>query len=32
MSEQTSSIIAKVWGLCNPLRDDSFPMEIISNS
>ena len=22
MSEQTSSIISKVWGMCNPLRDD----------
>ena len=22
MPEQTSSIISKVWGLCNPLRDD----------
>ena len=22
MSESTSSIISKVWGLCNPLRDD----------
>lgn len=22
MSEQTSSIISKVWSLCNPLRDD----------
>ena len=21
MPEQTSSIISKVWGLCNPLRD-----------
>lgn len=22
MSEQTSAIVSKVWGLCNPLRDD----------
>ena len=22
MTEQTSSIISKVWGMCNPLRDD----------
>ena len=22
MSEQTSSIISKVWGMCGPLRDD----------
>lgn len=22
MSEQTTSIISKVWGMCNPLRDD----------
>lgn len=22
MPEQTSSIISKVWGMCNPLRDD----------
>ena len=22
MSEQTASIISKVWGMCNPLRDD----------
>ena len=22
MNEQTSSIISKVWGMCNPLRDD----------
>lgn len=22
MSEQTSTIISKVWGMCNPLRDD----------
>ena len=22
MSEQTSAIISKVWGMCNPLRDD----------
>ena len=22
MSEQTSNIVSKVWGLCNPLRDD----------
>ena len=22
MTEQTSSIISKVWSLCNPLRDD----------
>ncbi len=22
MSEQTASIISKVWGICNPLRDD----------
>ena len=22
MSEQTSNIISKVWGMCNPLRDD----------
>ena len=22
MPEQTSTIISKVWGLCNPLRDD----------
>ena len=22
MSEQSSNIISKVWGLCNPLRDD----------
>ena len=22
MPEQTSSIISKVWSLCNPLRDD----------
>ena len=22
MPEQTTSIISKVWGLCNPLRDD----------
>lgn len=22
MSEQTSSIISKIWGMCNPLRDD----------
>ena len=22
MPEQTASIISKVWGLCNPLRDD----------
>ena len=22
MSDQTSTIITKVWGLCNPLRDD----------
>lgn len=22
MSEQTSVIVSKVWGLCNPLRDD----------
>ena len=22
LSTQTSSIVSKVWGLCNPLRDD----------
>ena len=22
MSEQTTNIVSKVWGLCNPLRDD----------
>ena len=22
MSEQSSSIVSKVWGMCNPLRDD----------
>ena len=22
MSEQTTTIISKVWGMCNPLRDD----------
>ena len=22
MSEQTSAIVSKVWGMCNPLRDD----------
>ena len=22
MSEQSSNIVSKVWGLCNPLRDD----------
>lgn len=22
MPEQTSTIISKVWGMCNPLRDD----------
>ena len=22
MSENTSAIVSKVWGLCNPLRDD----------
>ena len=22
MAEQTSTIISKVWGMCNPLRDD----------
>ena len=22
MSEQSSTIISKVWGMCNPLRDD----------
>ena len=22
MAEQTTTIISKVWGLCNPLRDD----------
>ena len=22
MPEQTSAIISKVWGMCNPLRDD----------
>ena len=22
MPDQTSTIISKVWGLCNPLRDD----------
>ena len=22
MSEQTTSIISKVWGMCGPLRDD----------
>ena len=24
MSEQSSSIISKVWGMCGPLRDDEF--------
>lgn len=22
MSEQSSAIVSKVWGMCNPLRDD----------
>ena len=22
MSEQSTNIVSKVWGLCNPLRDD----------
>lgn len=22
MSEQTSNIVSKVWGMCGPLRDD----------
>ena len=22
MSEQSTTIISKVWGMCNPLRDD----------
>ena len=22
MSEQTSAFVSKVWGMCNPLRDD----------
>lgn len=22
MPDQTSTIISKVWGMCNPLRDD----------
>ena len=22
MSDQTTSIVSKVWGMCNPLRDD----------
>ena len=22
MSEQTTTIVSKVWGMCNPLRDD----------
>lgn len=32
MSEQTSAIVSKVWGMCNPLRDDGVSYEIIWNS
>ena len=30
MPEQTTSIISKVWGLCNPLRDDGVSYSEIS--
>lgn len=32
MSEQSSNIISKVWGLCNPLRDDGVSYGIILSS
>lgn len=29
MPEQTSTIISKIWGLCDPLRDDGVSYVII---